>query len=34
MSKILKILLGSVLLGVAFLVQLFVLGIELNFNLI
>lgn len=31
MSKILKILLGSVLLGVVFLVQLLVLGIELNF---
>jgi len=31
MSKILKILLGSVLLGVVFLIQLLVLGIELNF---
>ena len=31
MTKILKILLGSALLGVVFLVQLFVLGIELNF---
>jgi hypothetical protein len=31
MTKILKILLGSVLLGVVFLIQLFVLGIELNF---
>ena len=31
MSKIIKILLGSVLLGVVFLIQLFVLGIELNF---
>jgi|SaaInlV_120m_DNA_1039710.scaffolds.fasta_scaffold03571_4 hypothetical protein len=31
MTKILKILLGSVLLGVIFLIQLFVLGIELKF---
>ena len=31
MTKILKILLGSVLLGVVFLIQLFVLGIELKF---
>jgi len=31
MSKILKIVLGSVLLGVVFVVQLLVLGIELNF---
>jgi hypothetical protein len=31
MSKIIKILLGSVLLGVVFLIQLLVLGIELNF---
>ena len=31
MSKIIKILLGSVLLGVVFLIQLVVLGIELNF---
>jgi len=30
-SKIIKILLGSVLLGVVFLIQLVVLGIELNF---
>jgi len=31
MSKILKILLGSVLLGVVFLIQLLALGIDLNF---
>jgi hypothetical protein len=31
MSKILKILLGSALLGVGLLVELLVLGIELNF---
>jgi len=31
MSKILKILLGSVILGVVFVVQLLVLGIEFNF---
>ena len=31
MTKILKILLGSVLLGVIFFIQLFVLGIELKF---
>jgi len=31
MSKILKILLGSVLLGVVFIIQLFVLGVDLNF---
>jgi hypothetical protein len=31
MSKILKILLGSVILGAVFLVQLLVLGIEFNF---
>ena len=31
MSKILKILLGSVLLGIVFLIQLRVLGIDLNF---
>ena len=31
MSKIIKILLGSVLLGVVFLIQLVVLGIELDF---
>ena len=31
MTKILKILLGSLLLGVIFLIQLFVLGIELKF---
>ena len=31
MSKIIKILLGSALLGVVFLIQLVALGIELNF---
>ncbi len=31
MSKIIKILLGSLLLGIVFLVQLVVLGIEINF---
>jgi len=31
MSKILKILLGSVILGAVFLVQVLVLGIEFNF---